>query len=50
MVVVLQILCIFGAAGAENSSRIFTAPAVFKTLVLDMILFADRVKTCQEIL
>jgi hypothetical protein len=39
-----------GFAGAENSSRIFTAPAVSKNSVLDTILFADRIKTCQEIL
>ena len=44
----LLINSIFNFAGAENSSRIFTAPAVSKNSVLDTILFADRIKTCQE--
>jgi len=47
----LRIKCMFlRFAGAENSSRIFTAPAVSKNSVLDTILLADRIKTCQEIL
>jgi hypothetical protein len=37
-------------AGAENSSKIFTAPAVAKTQILDTIFLADKIKTCQEIL
>ena len=37
-------------AGAENSMRFFTAPAVAKTQILDTILLADRIKKCHEIL
>jgi hypothetical protein len=40
----------FDFAGAENSSRIFTAPAVSKISVLDSILFVDRIKMCHKIL
>ena len=32
-------------AGAENSSRIFTAPALAKKSVLDTIFLTDRMKT-----
>jgi hypothetical protein len=32
-------------AGAENNSKIFTAPAVSKKSVLDTIFLTDRMKT-----